>query len=647
METSAMQAFLSRFIHRPLSFYLFSLFFLVLLYGRTLSFGYVGDDILLLVRNPAIINKDFQWEIFTRAVLDGTSYFRPLVFISWWGEAQLLGNLFASFSHLINVLLFYVLVILVFNIVRVLTAEFKYSVLISTVCALVYLIHPANVEVVAWVSGRFDLMASLFVYAALLVFLTVRTRALQIPLVLLFNALALLSKETGVLLLPFILLLDLFRHHNAGSGWWRQLVQSCQRNKALLYGLLLVLGLYLLVRLSYGSGLYHQRLDADYIRLYYLQYQAPVLALKEYILYALFPFANYTMVTPIEFIADNANTVRLSWLVVALTALALFYLFYKRNRNALLILGFLAGIGLVLHLVPMTILDNLRADRFLGIALLFAALLLAQFINYFATNCSQKLTEYFSLGLFIYIMMTAVVASSAVVYWQNDDVMNENINRHYQRYSHGQVNKGYFTSLLNRPGNRELVRDIIARERQLAEQQGRYFEFDLPMAYGLYLVHHYRDPEGLKIIEEYIPHFETPGQIYKNDTLRINGLTRLYRFGAEGELYINHDVAKAREYQNKIRHVDSRMVESMEFLQQDILINTLLDDREALREDLQRLAPYHKVQHSDQSVHQILSNYINFHVKKLCGEMADAARRPACAPDFDMERLLNELGYGN
>jgi len=56
------------------------------LYSSILSFEYVWDDTLLFVDKVSLLNEPLSWELVSQPVLFGTSYFRPLVFLSWYAE---------------------------------------------------------------------------------------------------------------------------------------------------------------------------------------------------------------------------------------------------------------------------------------------------------------------------------------------------------------------------------------------------------------------------------------------------------------------------------------------------------------------------------------------------------------------------------
>jgi protein O-mannosyl-transferase len=91
------------------------------------------------------------------------------------------------------------------------------------IAALIWAIHPTHVENVAWISGRTDIIAGLFYFLAMYLFLGWMTRAkgtrLYLSAVCGCYALALLSKEMAVTL-PFLVVIAcfLFRDESRGVG---------------------------------------------------------------------------------------------------------------------------------------------------------------------------------------------------------------------------------------------------------------------------------------------------------------------------------------------------------------------------------------------------------------------------------------------
>ena len=170
----------------------------VLLYGRTVGFDFVFDDLALIGLDGPI------------AVGNGNLPYRPLRYLSYWWD-HLLGGGEPWAYHLTNIGLFAGLCVLVVALAVRLGA----SVRIATLAGLLVATHPLSVECVAYVSGRRDLLVALFGFGALYGWLGFSRRDFSKslrsswgPLVL--GLLAVASKETGMVYLALLGVLGWF-----------------------------------------------------------------------------------------------------------------------------------------------------------------------------------------------------------------------------------------------------------------------------------------------------------------------------------------------------------------------------------------------------------------------------------------------------
>src|SRR5690554_7976652 len=88
-----------------------------LLYGQALDFKYVWNDPLLFLDKTALINDPLSWSLLTEPVLAGTTYLRPLVFLTFYLEFNLFSQS-PALSHAINLAIFIANIWLVFKIGR-------------------------------------------------------------------------------------------------------------------------------------------------------------------------------------------------------------------------------------------------------------------------------------------------------------------------------------------------------------------------------------------------------------------------------------------------------------------------------------------------------------------------------------------------
>jgi Flp pilus assembly protein TadD len=176
-------------------------------YLVTLPYELVWDDNLILKQTTETVRDHGIVALFTTEFLPEASvgYYRPIVQFSFWLDSRLAGANPHAF-HLTNILLHAVNGGLVFLMLRLVLASGTGAFLGATLFAL----HPAHSESVAFVSGRTDLWAALFILVAANLWLWERREPGTIPLAKRAGAtaaflLACLSKETAYLL-PVVLL---------------------------------------------------------------------------------------------------------------------------------------------------------------------------------------------------------------------------------------------------------------------------------------------------------------------------------------------------------------------------------------------------------------------------------------------------------
>ena len=174
-----------------------------LAYFATLGFGFVYDDVPQILKNPAIQAWNFVPQYFTAHVWAAIypnstgNYYRPL-FLLWLRLNYAAFGTDAAGWHLTSIACHLIATWLVFR----LALRVSRDRMIAFVAALVFGLHPAHVENVAWISGVTDPLMTCFVLGSLLAYASFREtrKLLYAGLSLAFFALALLAKETAVVL---------------------------------------------------------------------------------------------------------------------------------------------------------------------------------------------------------------------------------------------------------------------------------------------------------------------------------------------------------------------------------------------------------------------------------------------------------------
>lgn len=181
------------------------LFVLVLVaYIPAIRAGFIWDDDLFLTHNPLIQADDGLYRFwFTKEAPD---YF-PLVSTSLWLEWRVWGQNPVGY-HVVNIVYHAVSSLLIWLLLL------RLKIPGAWLAALIFAVHPVNVETVAWITERKNTQPMVFYLLSVLCYLIYERdgRKCFYIISLIACLLALLSK-TSVVMLPFVLL---------GCVWWQR-----------------------------------------------------------------------------------------------------------------------------------------------------------------------------------------------------------------------------------------------------------------------------------------------------------------------------------------------------------------------------------------------------------------------------------------
>lgn len=158
------------------------------------------DDDIHVTNNPAI--QQFSLRSFVQLFLPSPQYmYHPMTMISYmvdWG----LSNGSPWVFHLTNIILHITNIVLAFLVLR----QFHLSRTVVIFCTALFALHPLQVESVAWISGRKELLYACFYLSSILLYLFHQQTGTKKYMVLSLVAfiLSLLSKPTAITL-PFVL----------------------------------------------------------------------------------------------------------------------------------------------------------------------------------------------------------------------------------------------------------------------------------------------------------------------------------------------------------------------------------------------------------------------------------------------------------
>lgn len=342
------------------------------LYLPSLRNGFVWDDVQL-VENPGVRTLDWPTvkRVFSTNYWQATEVtsglYRPLTALSLHADYQLHGSKPAGF-HLTNVLINAAASALVFLVVLEMFAALD----MALIAALFFAAFPMHTENGAWVSGRTDLIATLFMLASLWCYAHWRSRGRPAALagMLVFFGVALMGKEIAVVLPAVIAVAEILplQHERTRSGRMTGAVATG--------AMFVVAALYFVLRHHVlGSAVSHfHRFTTGAV-------QAAALSFSIVAHYA------YKLVFPFRLNAESdfpppATLWNVHTLVgIAIVAAACFALYRWRRHSAFVfgmaVIGF--GLAPVLNVLPV---NQVLAERFLyfpsvGYSLLVALAVLA------------------------------------------------------------------------------------------------------------------------------------------------------------------------------------------------------------------------------------------------------------------------------
>ena len=224
----------------------------VLVYANSLSGAFVFDDTKQIVGNPSLhswsnIFRAFSNDVwsFERGTLSKDippPYYRPLFTIYLTINYQLFG-LWEPGWHLMNLLVHTSATVFVYYLLRRLSGD----ILIASLTALLFGLHPAHVESVSWISGIPDPLAALFYVPSLIWYVRYRQEggAKWLAASLVAYGLAALCKETP-LALPLVIVVWELTQPSGGKKFGARLREATWR--IIPYGA--VAAAYLVLRFS-------------------------------------------------------------------------------------------------------------------------------------------------------------------------------------------------------------------------------------------------------------------------------------------------------------------------------------------------------------------------------------------------------------
>lgn len=401
----------------------------MLVYVPALFNGFVWDDWVALVELPFLNNREQEWLILAGNKLFSANYFRPITTLSHLIELRLFDP-YPVYFHLTNIAFHVANTLLLALIARRFRNVPRGRLdLASLAVPLLYGLHPALVEPVAWISGRVDLLVTFFLLIALWLDMAIRRtllRAIAVSLAFLF---ALLSKEMAATFPVLLVVWHLSRSRNQllpVSSWW--LIARGNGNLVVYAAMFVGFAAYLAARYQTLGGFWVDEGPAPHAmenlaeRIYLVGASyAELLRIASGPLTDQIPI--HLLDLPLSIASNRA------WLGLGVIVSIIFWLLHARlHLSPLGWLWLMLPIALlpVSNLIPIRTGPGFVAERFLTFPLALASLAIIQFIESMVgafdkkTGLNRK-TGLFSAGVVtLWLIACGIAVSRQIPRWQDD-----------------------------------------------------------------------------------------------------------------------------------------------------------------------------------------------------------------------------------
>jgi tetratricopeptide (TPR) repeat protein len=378
-------------------------------YLDTLRYDFVWDDHRNILSSPVLSGSSPLLKSFSDFTHTTNFTYRPLMSVSFALDLSIWGKNPMGF-HLTNVLLHATVTFLVFLLLLKISGSFRSALLAGAIFG----VHPVHTEAVSWISGRSDILSTLFAIVSVLFSLKTHSSRGAPEWAWRFAAwagfgLAILVKETAIVL-PVLSLV------------WMWAVRKDRRRRILLFDFLPVLAIGILF-LAFRSSFLLQHGSFQPVR------TASMLTFVfgEYIRLLVFPSplkALYTL-PPATF----ADPLVLRSLAILLLWIGLGVYFIKRNPLiwmgvAWVVVSLQPTIALVVYKSVSPLAERLDYLPSVGFALVGSELLLAG-SRWMKNRFSDRPSAAWVLpAILIVIFSLATVRSNAA--WANEETLWKN-----------------------------------------------------------------------------------------------------------------------------------------------------------------------------------------------------------------------------
>ena len=519
-------------------------FLTIVAYSPSLKGDFIWDDRPLILKDSQIrsfanIGRIFSRDFFAPGLDDYEyGYYRPVITLSYMIDRAFFGEnptgfrLMNLFWHLLAAFLLY----------RLLLALFPKHDFLCMATTAIFALHPMHVEAVAWISGRTDLICSVFSLVSALLWykylqqnpllvvpaktkekskkvknIDLNRKSLWVLFAAYFSLLvSLLSKEMGIVTPCLIIAL-------AWLSLPENKVRGFRKLRWELGGFFVVVVIYLILRKVVG-GVSASDPSAEHSILKALTtfpaafafYCQKLLAPINTAAYIVWPYQSH----PFSFYGISGLLLLASLLFVA------FRKIISAPALAMTSFVFLASFGPLANIIRIsgpTDMGFVMAERFLYIPSIFACLLVGAFCSRWLSATKNKFSEKIVIAIFCVASLGfGIKTAHAAELWKNEALVYENALRHYPTAPLLWANLG---AHYRRRGDIDLALNALRKAESINERLQSADPVAIYNNLGTALASAGRLPEALEYFDKAIDSGHQADQIHFNrgEALRLMG----------------------------------------------------------------------------------------------------------------------------
>jgi len=381
----------------------------LIIYYQSFNFPFVNlDDIIYLHAIKSVgdgFSNNVDW-LLTSIV---NSNYHPITLLSLIIDYKIYNGNPAGF-HVTNFVLHIVNSAFVFLVFSKLSND-KF---IGFIVACLFVVHPLNVETVAWISERKGILSTLFLLMSVYFYIKNKedNRGVYIISSLGLYGLALMSKAVVVILPLLLIAIDYYIQSSIKSTVKKTILKLAWDKKyyfilSLLFGLVAIYSHYSSgVILTEGTLAFNDRLFN---------------VVNSYVIYIL------QMVYPFNLYVGYPNEIHTSWKILFYLCVLIgisWFAYREKDNEPFILFGWL---WFIISLLPVIGIiqsgSHSHADRYAYVSLLGLFFIIAFCIS----NIKQNLSKYFYLLTMSIVLFFMCISYEQVKIWRNSEALYENV----------------------------------------------------------------------------------------------------------------------------------------------------------------------------------------------------------------------------